>query len=137
MTIISPTDLARLIEKQERQPVRPERLTHLPTAADLLGLQLHEAGLHFDREFQFHPTRKWRADYAVRRPSGPPLLVEVEGGSMMNGRHNRAQGFENDCQKYAEAMVLGYRILRVTSLQVMNMKAIRWIIKLTESEKPL
>jgi hypothetical protein len=137
MTIMSPEDLARLIEKQEHKgkPLQPERLTHLPTAADLLGIQLREAGLHYETEFLFHPTRKWRADYAVRRRSGPPLLlVEVEGGSMMNGRHNRALGFENDCEKYAEALMLGYAVLRVTSRQVRNMKAIRWIIKLTESE---
>ena len=135
MTIISPEDLARLIEKQERKGKKQPVLSHIPTPAEVLAIHLNEAGLHYETEFQFHPTRKWRADYAVRRRSGPPLLVEVEGGSMMNGRHNRAQGFENDCQKYAEAMVLGYRILRVTSLQVMNMKAIRWIIKLTESEE--
>jgi len=71
----------------------------------------------------------------VRRRSGPPLLVEVEGGSMMNGRHNRAQGFEDDCEKYNEALMLGYAVLRVTSRQVRNMKAIRWIIKLTKSEE--
>ena len=134
MTIISPTDLAHLIDKQERTGKKQAVLSHLPTAADLLGLQLQEAGLHYETEFLFHPTRKWRADYAVRRRSGPPLLVEVEGGSMMNGRHNRALGFENDCEKYAEAMVLGYAVLRVTSRHVRTLQAIGWIIKLTESE---
>lgn len=63
------------------------------------------------REFRFHPTRKWRADLAWpdRR-----LLVEVEGGTFVSGRHARGAGMRKDAEKYNEAVLAGYRLLRVT-----------------------
>jgi hypothetical protein len=62
-------------------------------------------------EYKFHPTRRWRFDYALE-----PLRIafEVEGGIWVNGRHNRATGFISDCEKYNEALLLGWRVFRVT-----------------------
>lgn len=77
---------------------------------DLAGLPRPQA------EYRFHPTRKWRFDWAIL---GPPLLaIEVEGGAWTGGRHTRGAGFEKDLEKYAEALVLGWRILRVTPKQI-------------------
>lgn len=60
-------------------------------------------------EFRFHPIRRWRFDFAI-----PELLiaVEVEGGVWTYGRHNRAEGFLRDMQKYNSAAAFGWRILR-------------------------
>ena len=66
-------------------------------------------------EFKFHPTRRWRADLAY---PDKMILIECEGGSWSGGRHVTGQGFEDDCQKYAEAAVLGYRVLRFTGKQI-------------------
>lgn len=66
-------------------------------------------------EFRFHPTRKWRADFAHLETK---TLIEVEGGIYSNGRHNRASGFKNDSIKYLEAALLGYRVIRLTSPQL-------------------
>lgn len=66
-------------------------------------------------EHRFHPKRKWRFDWAW------PLelvAVEVEGGAWTGGRHTRGSGFEKDLEKYAEAVILGWRVLRVTPKQV-------------------
>src|SRR5256885_16223115 len=68
----------------------------------------------WEREVRFHPSRKWRADFLWPTP---PLIVEVEGGSFVSGRHTRGTSFEADCEKYAEAAILGYRVLRVTPRQ--------------------
>jgi len=74
----------------------------------------------FKREFHFHPTRKWRFDFAWPELK---LAVEVEGitsygknadGSMRLGRHQTAKGVEEDCIKYGEAMLLGWRVYRCT-----------------------
>ena len=60
-------------------------------------------------EFKFHPSRKWRADFAI--PSRR-LLIEIEGGAWSGGRHTRGAGFVGDMLKYNAAAILGYRVLR-------------------------
>lgn len=74
------------------------------------------------REFHFHPTRKWRTDFAW---PDHRLLVEIEGGHWSGGRHTRGAGFEADCEKYNAAVQLGYRVLRFTGRMVKDGTAIR------------
>ena len=107
-------------------------------AETLLAVQLEQAGIPFEREYRFHPTRRWRADFAIvlfRHPSEPlyaapdqvDILVEVEGGAYVQGRHTRGPAFEADCEKYAAAAILGYRVIRVTPRQVDDGRALSWI----------
>jgi len=53
-----------------------------------------------------------------------PIAVEVEGGTFIAGRHSRGKGYEKDCEKYAEALIAGWRVLRVTSGMVEDGRAI-------------
>lgn len=76
-----------------------------------------ELGIVVAREFQFHPIRKWRFDYAI--PSRK-VALEVEGGAWTGGRHTRAQGFINDMEKYNTAALMGWRVLRVTPEQLLT-----------------
>ena len=107
---------------------RGSGLTRLraPDPAVDLAFQLRALRLEFIPEFCFHPHRKWRFDFAFPERK---FAVEVEGGTWVNGRHSRGQGFENDTEKYAEALCLGWLVLRVTSGQVANGKALTWIEK--------
>ena len=62
-------------------------------------------------EYEFHPTSKYRFDYAW------PLFMialEVEGGIHSGGRHTSSVGFLKDMKKYNEAALLGWRVLRTT-----------------------
>jgi very-short-patch-repair endonuclease len=81
----------------------------------------------FEAEYQFHPTRKWRADFAL---PAKMVLIEVEGGIYTYGRHNRPKGMIGDMEKYNEANRLGWRILRYTTKQVENGEAIRNILEI-------
>lgn len=74
--------------------------------------QIKTAGLPTPEfEFRFHAVRQWRADFAWPEEK---LIVEYEGGVHTGGRHTRGQGFENDIEKYNEATLLGYRVIRIT-----------------------
>src|SRR5688572_6297876 len=91
-------------------------------AETLLAVQLEQAGIPFEREKKFHPTRRWRADFIVWHPaySGfrmadrTAFLIEIDGGSWVAGRHTRGSGFEKDAEKQNAAAELGYRVLRYT-----------------------
>lgn len=56
-------------------------------------------------------------------------LIEVEGGHWLSGvdpktgkprkgRHNTGKGFEDDCEKYLEAALLGYKVIRLVDKQL-------------------
>ena len=68
-----------------------------------------------DREYQFHPIRKWRFDFAW-----PEYMVaaEVEGVTAQGGRHQRLAGFQDDADKYLEAQRLGWTVLRFAARQL-------------------
>jgi very-short-patch-repair endonuclease len=72
-------------------------------------------GPTLEREFRFHPERRWRADFAQVEAR---VLIEVEGGIWVNGRHNRASGFNADLEKYLEAGLLGWRVFRLGPDQI-------------------
>ena len=97
-------------------------------AVDLLMLQMHAAGLPKpETEYRFHPDRKWRADLALMDHR---LLIEVDGGVYVKGRHVRGEAFEKDRERDAWAMIAGWRVLRVTPRQVKDGKALGWIQKI-------
>lgn len=60
-------------------------------------------------EYRFHPTRRWRFDYAWPEAL---LALEVNGGVFTKGRHTRGLGYVNDMEKLSEAAILGWRVLQ-------------------------
>lgn len=92
-----------------------------------LDLALQAAGFGgYEREYRFHPTRRWRFDFCWPHED-VRLAVEVEGGVYVSGRHTRGAAFEADAEKYAEAMLAGWRLLRVTPRHIRSGQAIEWI----------
>jgi very-short-patch-repair endonuclease len=103
-------------------------------AEQTLAAQLEQAGIPFEREVMFAaPKRRWRADFAVYQvfagmlSQRPELLVEIDGGAFIGGRHSRGQGVANDCEKTSAAAILGYRVIRTTPAQVADGTALSWI----------
>jgi very-short-patch-repair endonuclease len=64
------------------------------------------------REHKFHPTRKWRLDFAW---PDQKVGVEIEGGVWTGGRHTRGAGFIRDADKHNAAQLQGWLLLRFTS----------------------
>jgi very-short-patch-repair endonuclease len=78
------------------------------------------------REYRFDPKRRWRADFAWPELM---LLVEVEGGHWVGGRHSRGSGFDKDAEKYNEAALAGWTVIRVTSTHIKSGEALAWIMR--------
>lgn len=83
-------------------------------------------------EHPFHPTRKWRFDWAW-----PDLMVALEqegvvyptakGDHRLSGRHVSVKGFKEDVEKYAEAFRIGWRVLRVMPEHITSGQAVLWL----------
>lgn len=75
----------------------------------------------YTMEYRFHATRRWRFDFAWILKG---VAVEIEGGTWSGGRHTRGDGYEKDCEKYNEAVLMGWKVLRFTSTMIKNGMAI-------------
>lgn len=115
-----------------------------------MAQHLQAAGFPFIQQYEFHETRKWKADFLImpkhyskvpawrveRMDAG--LLLEVEGIHYRGagGRHQRGAGYEEDCRKYNEAAVSGWRLLRVTPAMVKKGEALRFVERMFETGGP-
>ena len=109
-----------------RAPKSPSRLEER-----FLMLWKNVEGPALEREYRFHHERRWRADFAHVEAR---VLIEIEGGIWVNGRHNRAAGFNADLEKYLEAGLLGWRVFRfgpdqITLENVERLAALLWDTK--------
>jgi hypothetical protein len=75
-------------------------------------LLFKSAKLKPETEFSFHPTRKWKFDFAF---PDIMLALEIEGSVWNNGRHTRGSGFIKDIDKYNEATMMGWKVLRAAT----------------------
>lgn len=97
------------------------------------------------KEYHFHPERKWRFDFAW-----PDLMIalECEGGIYASSknlcqlcgqpprsRHTSMSGFEGDCEKYNQAAILGWKVLRVTTKTIDSGSAIDLLRKMIKGGK--
>lgn len=83
---------------------------------ETLALQIRAYGLPTpEREYKFHPTRRWRFDFAW---PAKMLAVEVDGGAWIRGRHSRPEGQMADREKGNAALSEGWRVLRFGAEEV-------------------
>ena len=105
-----------------------ETLEDSNDAMELVDAYLHVAGIPFVREWRFHPVRRWRFDFAIFEN----YAIEVEGGQFTGG-HKRGRAADTDCEKFNEATILGWRVLRFTTGQVVRGEAFPVIQQLWQS----
>ena len=77
-----------------------------------------------EREFRFARPRRWQFDFAW---PGLMLALAVEGGVYSGGRHTPGSGFTGACAQYNEALIRGWRVLRVTGEPVDSGAALDWV----------
>lgn len=89
---------------------KPAKMKESPLAIKFELLWHNLGGQPLTPEHRFHPTRKWRFDYA-HLPT--KTAIEIDGGVHSAGRHTRGSGFIADCEKLRAATFLHWRILRL------------------------
>lgn len=95
------------------------------TIEAVFALHCKAHGLRPESEFEFHPTRRWRFDFAF---PDRKVAVECEGAVWTNGRHTRGSGFIADMEKYNAAAALGWFVFRFDGDAVKSGEAIKFMV---------
>lgn len=110
--------MTRLRFRDKRSPSRLE--------AQFALLWRAANGPALEKELVFHTGRRWRADFA-HIPSR--TLIEIEGGIWIQGRHNRAEGFLADIEKYFESALAGWTVFRLSERQLTLESVVRFVAR--------
>lgn len=95
--------------------------------------KLNDNGIEMpEKEFVFHKKRKWRFDYCFVKLG---IAIEIEGAVWQNGRHTRGSGFIKDMEKYNEAAIYGYSLLRSTPNDFYKDSFVNKVVTLVNSKK--
>jgi hypothetical protein len=95
----------------------------------LMEIHLKELKIPFVTECRFDVKRKWRFDFFLPKVNQPGFAIEIEGAVWTRGRHTRGKGYLGDMEKYNTAAVMGYRVLRFSTQQVLDGTARAFIEK--------
>lgn len=97
-------------------PPEPEKKSIIPKPIGKYKLHiisvLEASGLEYESEYIFSQERKFRFDWAV-----PQLLVAIEYEGIFSEKsgHTTLSGYKKDVEKYNLATKLGWKILRYTA----------------------
>lgn len=108
----------------------PRKKKRLPNPSSLVMEWVKFCGLGIPapvQEFQFAaPVREWAFDFAW--PTFK-VALEIEGGAWTRGRHTRGAGFVGDIEKYNEAWLRGWGVIRATPSHVRSQVAFGWLTR--------
>jgi very-short-patch-repair endonuclease len=120
------------LTKFEFDALKKRRSTKTPPATKFVNAgkrwevefaaQLDHAGLRYEREYRFKPDRRFRFDFAF---PAEQIAVEIDGVV-----HRIKSRFNADREKGTIALLLGWRVLHVTSAQVRSGEALALLCQL-------
>ncbi len=123
---LTPETQAALFQVGAALSATPQpRRSSTSNAEDLLAFQIRAHKLPLAvQQLIFAPPRKFRADFAWPEFN---LLLEVQGGAFIGGRHTSGSGFEADCERRCIASTFGFSMMEVTPRHIKQGKAIEWL----------
>jgi hypothetical protein len=110
-----------------------------PLEAELAG-HFSVMGLVLDRQYKFHPERRWRLDFAA---VDVLVGVEVDGSvfaaenGQTAGRHSRGKGIVEGYQKKNAAAELGWLILCYGPPQIRSGEAAMQVERIVKAKRAL
>lgn len=102
-------------EKQKRQKKVSKEKTLMHYR---LSEHAKENYLELKTEYRFDEERKWRFDWCFPELK---IAIEYEGIFSAKSRHTTAKGFTGDTEKYNRAQQLGWRVMRYTAINYMDL----------------
>jgi hypothetical protein len=115
-------------------------------ASDLAALGLMEG---CERQYKFHPERRWLADFAWENATvqckldagwcyTKKIMLEVNGGTYMRGRnrgaHSRGPRQRQDYEKWSAASIMGWTLILVDSKDVREGKHVERVLQAMERD---
>jgi very-short-patch-repair endonuclease len=92
---------------------------------DLLFLHIKASGLpEPEREVQFLPGRKFRADFCWKQHK---VVAEVQGGTYQHMAHSTGAGLHRDYEKLDLANLAGYRMFFFDRSMIENGDAVEFL----------
>lgn len=114
-----------------------------PSALEMtLEIFMRSDGIPYEKEYRFAAEhvggtgkgvrrrleqahmKDWRFDFVI---TDQKVAIECEGGIYTGGAHVRGKYYEDNCAKYNTALVLGWKVIRVTKRQIDSGQAMAWI----------
>lgn len=68
--------------------------------------------ISYIKQYQAIKDRRYKCDFYLPKWK---VIIEIEGGQWIQGRHQRGMGFKNDMEKYNTLVLNGYKVLRLTT----------------------
>lgn len=130
MTAANQADRSQTLALLRQQPRKargvrrgPAVSRSLRTAAFLA--RLAQEGLPLPaQEFRFYAPRLWRADFCWPNER---LILEVQGGIFVNGRHSRGAALLREWDKLNTAAGLGFRVIYTQPADLLSVATIVFI----------
>jgi very-short-patch-repair endonuclease len=116
----------KLRGENDWKPAKAKLPKALSEGEETMARDLSAYNIGYLREYQFAPPRRWKFDFALLSNS---IAIECEGGVYGRGRHTRPKGFIADCEKYTEAAIKGFKVLRFTTDQITSGVAIQTVLR--------
>ena len=83
-------------------------------------------------EWPFHPTRKWRFDYACPKLKS---AIEVDGGIFTGGRHSGGVGQLRDFEKGNAACAMGWYVFHTTPEDMHDLEFRKLVLEAIKARK--
>lgn len=128
--------MAKVLKTNTKSSNQTARKKKKPVSDFFCALVRSDLKLDIVTEHRFHPTRRWRFDYAIPEHK---IAVEKDGGIWMKGggAHSRPQNIIRDMEKLTQAAVLGWTVIRRTPGQLNTRETLDLIKLAVEFKKTL
>jgi len=125
----------RVVESMEtKRPPIPYTSDKDSLVATFVNLWQMLGGPELVAEHRFHPSRRWRFDFAHLQTK---VAVEINGGIWSGGRHVRGDGYLRDRDKVNAATSLGWRVFELGTGRVTLDNVQQVIDTIVENESQL